>query len=516
MKKVIRKLHFTLSIVISISSTLIAQTENKPFETKVESVTLYHSGALVSRNAVTNPEAGVHEITIRNISSQTVLNSLKITNREVTILNKTLLRKLSGEEMQQLIDRKEIITRQIALIESKFKDDSFIKDVTELSQMSSFFSSEILKLRKQLRNADSTLNEAKKLESISLNNDDAAILKILISVESKLTKPMHLEYVCGGIGWSPGYEINVNSSSDKNISVKYLAKAMSQTGEDWNDVIIHLSSSFPLEMPAQLPKPNGPWTLTGNYDRGRPISTSSGYNPENQTVSRLEGIAYHEIRVPAFLEKRTLKGRYSIKSNSSLFIFPILNTELPARYYFFGYPSIDQDVYLVAEITGWDTMGFIDGVANITYNGNDVGKSVLRFSDYTDTLMLAVGRDNKVFMKRSEIADQKYFKQTLTGKKRLMTYAYRIEVKNNNSFPVQFQFAEQVPVSQTKLASVELVKTSGGNVDAENGEITWILNLKPGESAIKEIIYTLEMDGDYRLNLGTMNKKYRVLHCPDF
>lgn len=38
---------------------------------------------------------------------------------------------------------------------------------------------------------------------------------------------------------------------------------MSQTGENWDNVSIFLSSSFPLSSPTQLPVLEKPWVLTG-------------------------------------------------------------------------------------------------------------------------------------------------------------------------------------------------------------------------------------------------------------
>ena len=105
-----------------------------------------------------------------------------------------------------------------------------------------------------------------------------------------------------------------------------------------------------------------------------------------------------------------IEGRNSIKSNSTVFTFPIKNVVLPSLYHYYGFPNIDPDVYLVAEVSNWDTLGFLDGLADMSFGGNNIGKTISKFSEFKNKLTLPIGKDNSVFMKRTDIADQKYFK----------------------------------------------------------------------------------------------------------
>ena len=498
-----------LTIYFTTNSLLASEID---VNTTAESVTIYHSGALVTRTATTEVTSGTNELIFRNLSSKIVLNSLKINNQAVTVLNKSIIRKLTKEEFHQLLDKRDALNKQINLIESKYNETGFISKVEDLEKMTAFYTDKILQAKKDLREIEKKIEDAKKLEDIELKNENAAILKLIVSVDGKLKEPLKIQYVCGGIGWSPAYEVMVESSGDKTIKIKYLAQAMSQTGEDWDNVSINLSSSFPLESPTDLPKPKSPWLLNrANYDS--PIDSQ---DEEQQKLDKLEGIKYHEINIPSFLKLRTLKEKYSIKSNSSIFTFPIQTVDLPTNFYYYGFPSIDPEVYLVAQVSGWDTLGFVDGIAYISFAGNNVGKSIIRFSKSKDTLLLPVGKDNSVFLKRSEIADQKYFKETSIGKKRKTTLAYKVELKNNNPFPIQFELIDQIPISQTKSAEVEIEETSNGNINDETGEISWQLDLKPGQVADKKLIFTIETDANYKYFRKNARKKFKRAVTPKF
>ncbi len=510
-----KKLAFGLLTVLLTTKCLFAIEVD--MNTKVESVTIYHSGALVIRTDMSELNPGVNELIFKNLSSKIILNSIKISNKEITILNKSIIRKLTKEELNQLHDKKDALNKQMLLIEAKYSEAGFVTKVEDLEKMTAFYSDKIMQVKKELREIEEKLNDAKKLEGFELNNENAAILKLIVSVESKLKESFKIQYVCGGIGWGPAYEIVAESSAGKSIEIKYLAKTMSQTGEDWDNIVINLSSSFPLESPTDLPKPDSPWLIENKYQNKAqtPAETKEQQLTEQQQIAKLEGVEYQEISIPSFLRLRTLKGKFSIKSNSTVFTFPIQTEKLPTVYYYYGFPGIDPEVYLVAQVTGWDTLGFIDGVANITFNGSDVGKSLINFSEFKDTLLLPVGKDNSVYMKRSEIADEKYFRITTIGKKRKNTLAYKYELRNNNSFPVHFELIDQIPISQTKSAEVAVEKTSNGILDEETGEITWQIDLNPRQNVDKELIFTIETDHSYRYSSGK-KYRYRSVSAPSF
>ncbi len=481
---------------------------------KVDKVTIYHSGALVKRLSNQSLEVGLNEVLIKNISSKIIMNSLKVNNKEVTVLNKELIRKLTKEEFNQLLDKKDALQKQINLIELKYAEEGFVKKVDELETMIQFYADRMLVLKKELREVNEKIDAAKKIENIDLDNDDAGILRLVVSVEKKLNQSFSFEYVCGGIGWSPSYDVTVNNSSDKKIEIKYLAKVMSQTGENWDNISISLSSSFPLEPPTTLPTAESSWTINNRGITSEPQKLVE--NEQNNQIQKLEGVNYIDISVPSYLEARVLKGLYSLKSNSTVFTFPINSYSLDANYYYYGFPRLDPQVYLVAEIANIESYGFVDGVGEITYNGNNIGKTIIKFSEAKDTLLLAVGKDNNVYMKRTEIVDKNYFKQNSSGKKKTITMAYRYELKNNNSFPVHFEMIDQVPISQTKSAEVEIEKLSNGNYNTETGEVTWVSDINPGKETEKELIYKIDMDNNYSYSYKKSEERFRTLSCPSF
>ncbi|CAG0949641.1 MAG: DUF4140 domain-containing protein [Bacteroidetes bacterium] len=130
-----------LFFCFAIGNLAASETE---ISTKVESVTIYHSGALVARTGTIELKTGINELVFKNISSKIILNSIKVNNKEVTILNKSIIKKLTKEEFNQLLDKKESLNKQMALIETKYGESGFVAKVEDLEKMTAFYSDEEL------------------------------------------------------------------------------------------------------------------------------------------------------------------------------------------------------------------------------------------------------------------------------------------------------------------------------------------------------------------------------------
>jgi len=488
-------------------------------EAKAQTVTVYHNGALVSRSASVNLQAGSHDLQIKGISSQALLKSLKFEDPDVTVLSKSLVSKLSAEGVEQLQDQKDALEAQLTMLESKYQEEGFVQEVGELERMLQFYGHKIQEIKRSLRNNAREIKKAEELAAIEMDHENAAILNLTLSVSTPISGALRFSYVVGGVGWSPAYEISVENSAQEKIDLKYVAKVMNQTGENWKQVKVLLSSESPVGEPIVLPQPSNPWVI-GNQRAKDNAGVQGVYNSQWGTeaeISQLKGVRYEQISVPSFLDARVLEGKFNIPSNGTVLTFAILRKELAANYYYYGYPSLDPEVYLVAEITGWETLGLVDGMADIIYSGNEVGRSLILWSEVEDRMVLPIGRDNSVYMNRSEIADEKYFQERLIGKKRKNTMAYQLVVKNNNSFQINFKLMEQVPLSQTKSAEVEMEETSGAAYDSSTGDISWNLSLSPSQSETKRLIYTIDLDGRYTsMGSGSRQQKYRTMSAPSF
>ncbi|HOY72506.1 MAG TPA: DUF4139 domain-containing protein, partial [Tenuifilaceae bacterium] len=143
-----------------------------------------------------------------------------------------------------------------------------------------------------------------------------------------------------------------------------------------------------------------------------------------------------------------------------------------------------------ARITDWEKYSLLDGEANIFFENTFVGATVLDISRATDTLQVSLGRDKGISINREKIKD--YTTRQLVGTKKEETRTWRTTVKNNKLQKISITVMDQVPVSTSEEIEVNILETSGGKVNTENGEVTWELTLEPGAEKKLDLKYSVK------------------------
>ncbi len=76
---------------------------------------------------------------------------------------------------------------------------------------------------------------------------------VLVDVVAPAAGTIEVEYLVGGAGWSPLYDLRTSADA-RSVELLYRAKVWQQTGEDWKDTTLLLSTAQP-QRGAQGPEP---------------------------------------------------------------------------------------------------------------------------------------------------------------------------------------------------------------------------------------------------------------------
>jgi uncharacterized protein (TIGR02231 family) len=198
--------------------------------------------------------------------------------------------------------------------------------------------------------------------------------------------------------------------------------------------------------------------------------TSSDYT----TVVQTSLFAEFDIAIP-----------YTIASNAQGQLVDVQNYNLPVSFRHGAVPKLSTSCYLMADITGWESLALLPGNAQLYYQNNFVGESYLDPINFKDTLSLSLGADPKVFIEREQIKD--FTTNRLIGSNRKQEYAYRIKIRNTKKEAVMLKVEEQIPVTTNNQIEVELIDAGGAVHEVETGKLTWDLNVGPSET--KELMF---------------------------
>lgn len=182
---------------------------------------------------------------------------------------------------------------------------------------------------------------------------------------------------------------------------------------------------------------------------------------------------------------------YTIPSGNKNHTVVMREYEMPATYRYYAVPLLNEAAYLRAEITDKHKYHLLEGEANIYFENTYVGKTLPDINAESDTLLLSLGIDKSVEVKREKTRD--YLDRQFLGNKKELRRTYEITVKNTKAEPIEIVIKDRVPVSKTDEIEVSIEELSKAEHNEDNGLLTWQLNLKPGESKKLIIKYHVKL-----------------------
>ena len=528
----------------------------------VKSVILYLNGAEVTHTAQVNLSAGRNKVIFVGLSPQLVSKSVQVNvPADVTILSVSdranyLSKQEQSTRIKQLKDSADMLNDNLKLLRND-KDAFQIErqmiisnqsiggqntgvSVVTLKPTADFFRTRIQEINAEtfkLEKKEKTLTETLTKVNQQLNelnakfNVPTAEVTVLVIVSAKTAANFELKYIVNSAGWAPIYDLKAEDV-DKPIELKYRANVFNNSGFDWSDVKIKLSTADPMQSAAQPTMDT--WQL--DYEQNVYSSYNSNYSqktegylnsiPQSQSQYGAMGIdydglakgkkdiapvvQYQQIQVSELSAEFDIKNPYSIPSDSKPYLVDITSYTLPATYQHYCVPKIDRDAFLLARITGWEDLDLVEGPANVYYAGAYVGRSHIYTRSTDDTLNLSLGRDRKVIVTRTKQKDLTSTKYIGTNKKE--SYSYEITVKNNRKAPINIQIEDQVPISKQGDISVEVLEISKAEQDIITGNLKWIFTLAPDERKKINLSFSIK----YPKNKTISKKKYKTVSCPSF
>jgi uncharacterized protein (TIGR02231 family) len=427
---------------------------------------------------------------VKNIRKQIEALQLKIEDEKAAIntldekqsflaTNRAILVKESSFSLEQFKNLMDLYTNNIDQVNSlRLKKNRLIKD----------YEKQVADLQKQISDQQGRLSLPSGEITVSVSSDKA--------VSGKMT----FKYVVSNAGWYPSYDIRVDDIN-KPVTINFKANVFQNSGVEWKDVKLSFSNATPW-VSGNVPVLN-PWFI--NFYT--PVTSTSGARlkayatgTEPLMVKRAEvaneAMALNEVvaAAPVGVEKKVgemavtfnVSVPYTIAPDGKVQTIEIQKSTMPALYRYVTVPKISSAAYLTGNITDWAKQSLLSGEATLYFENTYVGKSLLNVNQLTDTLVISLGTDNSILVRREKRKD--YTARKVIGANKTETYSFLITVRNNKSSTANITVNDQIPISSNNYISVEADELSGGRLDEGTGIVRWDLEVKPGEA--KELVLT--------------------------
>lgn len=306
---------------------------------------------------------------------------------------------------------------------------------------------------------------------------------------------LELTYLAKESGWIPVYE--VYASDNKTLKINYRAKILNNTGIDWNDMNVSLSTADPFEYYA-VPDLE-PFYVTRN---DRPSYNKNEYDEEdtqNQNAQKgkpKRNDNEEEIYTPDREISFNIAKKYNFKSGLTPALVDVTVYDVTPEFLYRCAPKKEEQVYSIARLKDWEKLNLIDGEASIYNNGSFLGKSYIRPSSIEDYLELPLGVVNNIFVKHklvSESSSKKVFAGGIVANSN-----YEIKIKNNSTDKIAVEVIDQVPISESYNVKTENVEfTEGGDKDATTGKIIWKVDLNASSEKVLFLKYSVSYPRGY-------------------
>jgi uncharacterized protein (TIGR02231 family) len=534
----------------------LARLSAVPVDSHISAVTVYQDRAVVTRTATVQLAGGTAELVFANLPQTLNEQSLQVSGRgtaAATILDvaakqtyvdytpnarvKELEDQLKGlgRQMRGLDDRTGLLHAQAAMLDrmeaalfAPPTKDVPRPDLNQLTTSLGFLTEQKAKLmteratldeqREELQNKINTVqNQLDELRGAGGKAFKTVTVRVAAAQAGSLD--VSLSYTVPGASWVPSYDARV-LSGERAVALGYFGIVRQNTGEDWKDVALTLSTARPsmggaapvltvwnLDVFNPIPLPEQDERMKRSemsMRKAAPAPLAAAVNMQTLTSNapadgfeaRDAGFAAATLEAAATSASFRIGVPVSVISDNSPQKVPVTSAVLKAVPEYLTVPKRQPTAFLTAKVVNTSDFPLLAGAMNVFLDGTFVATSGLRTVMSGEKFDLALGVDDGIAVKHKRV--NKFTEDTgLTNSGKRITYEYLITVQNNKKTAERVIVADQIPLSRNEKIVVKQLAPDAREVKpTDEGTLKWTLDLKPGEKRELTVKFAVEFDNN--------------------
>jgi uncharacterized protein (TIGR02231 family) len=325
-----------------------------------------------------------------------------------------------------------------------------------------------------------------------------------------------------GARWAPLYDARLDTGTRERkpaLELVRRAEITQQTGEDWNDVALSVSTvrtakggSGP-ELKPLIVRYREPVPVRESrpllQDRLSPAATkvtgpaSASNEPNNVTVVQPARVRADEqeatIETGGYQAVFRIPGRVTVAGNEGTKSLRISTAQLAPELLVRATPALDETAYLEAALKNAEEAPLLPGRVALYRDGIFVGRGQVALTPKDETLRLGFGADDKVKVARTVT-------RKLEGSAGIISSAktdereFKITVRSGHDRPIKMTVEDQLPQSEIADIQVEMLPVttppSERDVRDRRGVLAWNFEAAPGEAREIKLGWRLRWPSD--------------------
>lgn len=333
----------------------------------------------------------------------------------------------------------------------------------------------------------------RELDAVRTERRDTLEAAIHYSAPAAGTASLILEYEVPGAAWTPLYEARLDTAANRMEWVQQ-AEVRQNTGEPWENVILHLSTARPA-LGGRLPELQ-PWFIDVAPPRPALVHERSAQDMLAAPAPASEAAT---VETTEFTSQYRVPGRVSLPTDNRVQRFLLTHDEQEVELSVRAVPLLSPYAYLFAETVRDGATPLLPGSVNLFQDGQLVGRTRVGTVAPGAPLNLAFGIDNRIEVNRMLDRDSKG-RQGLLRRQQRLERSYRITVENRHDRALPVTVLDRMPVSRDERVQVELMpettEPDERDVDGRLGVLAWELEPAAGATVAVRFGYTVSWPED--------------------
>ncbi len=352
--------------------------------------------------------------------------------------------------------------------------------------------------RRELEAAEQSLAEAEQRAGRAVTFCEVATT---LEAGAATRAEVDLSYHVPGASWRPLYDLTLTG---ERLAVSYLAEVNQQTGEDWPEVELVLSTT--RRGRHQVLPELDPWYI----GRAAPVaparmrkSLAVGRSMPAPMAAAAAGLAAGAAELPeaaplvaepgesgAGLAYRVQRPM-SVPADGGPHKTMVARFELDAALDHLVVPALAAEAYLRATVTNTSSLLLLPGPARVFHGTGFVGQTSLETVAAGEEFELQLGVDDQIRVERQ--LRRRSTGKAVIGGTRTVDVGYEITVENHRADKTRVSVHDHIPTSTDGDIKVRLREASPNPAgQSDLGELTWDLALGGGQSATIRYRFTVE------------------------
>lgn len=382
---------------------------------------------------------------------------------------------------------------------------------------------ELLALRNRISDLDAEIAALEKARPLAPRAGQPK-RDVAIAVEAKapVAADISVSYRVASASWLPVYEARLTTGSSNAAEIAFTRRAelRQRTGEDWNEVAVELSTTrsaqgtrAPELNPLRIAFYEPPVVYE---ERARALRMDAERTAKSPALSAVPApiapapdmadaapkpaeVQTASLSASAYQASFKVPGRVTVPQDGSSKAVVLtqgkVKPELSAR----TTPELEEKAYLEATFNHEDEAPLLAGEVYLHRDGAYIGKGRLGQVAPGDKVELGFGADDRLKVTRVPVRRRENDSGWL-GSTRTDQREFKTVIKSLHAQPVKLTVTERIPFSENSAITIELLSQSTPPTEKQVGDkrgvSAWSFELAPGAQKEIRLAYRIKYPGD--------------------